>query len=116
MRLVNATSKRREINYQDLDSLTVSREVKKGFGIKYKTTLGKDIWLLANGYPVNFFDSESVPDKDIQFVPALLFKAAALLFDKKYSVKLKVHIIPARLQDEIKDKFLTMKGSAFDIS
>ncbi|MBI5676843.1 MAG: hypothetical protein HZC48_13670 [Nitrospirae bacterium] len=113
---VNATSKRKEINYQDLDGLTNSMDLKKGFGIRYRTTLGKDIWLLANGYPVNFFDAESVPDKDIQFVPALLFKAAALLFDKKYSEKSKVHNIPGKLQAEIKDKFLAIKDSAFDIS
>ena len=37
---------------------------------------------MADGFPVNFFAGESVPDKAIAFIIALLFKSAEYLIDK----------------------------------
>jgi adenosylhomocysteinase len=82
---VNATSKRLEINYDHLEVLCHERvEMDKFIGYTYK--IGSDrreIHLLADGFPVNFFDNESIPDEQIQFIPALMAASAIELLEQK---------------------------------
>lgn len=76
--LINASSKRMEFNHSELEEMSVN--IKKGrIGTQYKLKNGRNILLLANGFPVNFFSSESVPDKVIDIILTLMFRAAALL-------------------------------------
>jgi len=79
---VSASSKRLGIKYSDFDSLINTDKILNcpGIGKKYEIiSTGNAITLLADGYPVNFFDSESVPDKAIEFIPTILFESAKFL-------------------------------------
>jgi S-adenosylhomocysteine hydrolase len=100
--LVNASSRQQEVDDKQLKSLTVSKEKIRGFGTKYHLNTGKDVILVANGYPVNFFDSESVPDKEIQFIPTLLFCSAMLLCNPQAPLRRgTIHPVPDKLQKDI---------------
>lgn len=112
---VNATSKREEINHEELDSLTNKKELIEGLGLKYHLTIGgKTILLLAEGYPVNFYDSESVGDNEIQFVPTLLFEAARLLCEGKFMGP-KIYDISRKLQQEIEEKYKTIREAPINL-
>jgi len=51
-----------------------------GFGKRYKLIRDrKEITLIADGFPINFFIGESVPDKSIDFIIALLYKCAEII-------------------------------------
>ncbi len=82
---LNASSKRMGIKYDDFEKLIDKDLVANVPGIGTRYTLVKDnkvVTLLADGFPVNFFAGESVPDKAIAFIIALLFKSAEYLIDK----------------------------------
>ncbi|MDQ7786736.1 MAG: NAD(P)-dependent oxidoreductase [Thermodesulfovibrionales bacterium] len=79
---VSASSKRLGIKYSEFMSLINTDKVLNvpGIGVKYEIiSSGNAVTLLADGYPVNFFDSESVPDKAIEFIPTILFESAKFL-------------------------------------
>ncbi|MFP5262392.1 MAG: NAD(P)-dependent oxidoreductase [Blastocatellia bacterium] len=77
---VNASSKRLEVNHRDLLNITRETELLPGFGTKYHLINGRDITILANGFPVNFHGkAESVPDKELQFIYGLLLDSAVYL-------------------------------------
>jgi len=98
--VASATSKRSEINYADLASLTVREEHQPGYGRIITMRNEFSFALLANGFPVNFFDtSESVPDTMIQFIPAIMLAGAAYLAQR--SLPAGIHDVPSKLQDQI---------------
>lgn len=52
---------------------------KTAIGSWYELKNGNKLLLLANGFPVNFFCAESVPDKLMDLILTLMFQAAKLL-------------------------------------
>jgi S-adenosylhomocysteine hydrolase len=114
---VNASSKRREINYQELDSLTdqnVATEVLAGVGHRRRLVNGKELILLWNGYPVNFV-GESVPDQEIAFILALLQQSAIWLAQNAANLRAGFVNVPEVLQKEIEarhDQFIGEKQRA----
>ncbi|MFH1341028.1 MAG: hypothetical protein ABIL01_07420 [Pseudomonadota bacterium] len=80
--LVNASSKRAEFNLEALKNLG-TRVVKRGFGAEYVISEDHVIRVAADGFPVNFFNSESVPSYDIQPVLGMLFVAACRLMENQ---------------------------------
>lgn len=98
---VNATSKKMEIDYDDLDALCQDR-VKMDNSIGYTYKIGSDrreLHLLADGFPINFFENESIPDEQIQFIPALMAVSAIELLQHKYEPG--IHDVPKELQNKI---------------
>lgn len=96
----NGSSKRLELEWEDLGSL-ISNTVtlKGGSGARVTLHNGRNLTLLANGYPVNFF-GESVPDEEIAFVYGLLLRAALLVLES--GIEPGFHDIPMEIQDEIR--------------
>lgn len=100
---VNATSKLKEIKYNEFIMIADKIKVRRGIGTEYKLKGGRRIIirLLANGFPVNFFEgSESIPDKQIQFIPALLLASAGYLVTKQINER-KIIDIPEEIQNNI---------------
>lgn len=81
---VSASSKRMGIDYAELGRIADPKKIIRipGIGIQYEIS-GKRIMLVADGYPINFFNSESVPDKKIEFIPTLLFESARFLIENR---------------------------------
>ena len=78
--LVNASSKRAEFNLDALKTLG-TKAVKRGFGHEYTISKERTIRVAADGFPINFFNSESVPSYDIQPVLGMLFVGACRLLE-----------------------------------
>lgn len=80
----NATSKRKGIDYSNFRSYcNISKTINlPNLGKKYQLLNDSSINLIADGYPVNFFNSESVPDKEIEFIHVLLFYPLCFLLNK----------------------------------
>ena len=97
--LASASSKRVEIDVKELADLSTSQEARKGVGTTFTLGTGNRVTLLANGLPINFFDSESVPDEEIQFVPALLFQGLVLLLTNKMSKG--INRFPKKIENDI---------------
>ena len=79
----SGSSKQLGVNKKILLELIDNDKSKRipGLGMKY-TFIGeeeKKITFVADGYPVNFFLGQSVPDHNISFILAWLFKCAELL-------------------------------------
>jgi S-adenosylhomocysteine hydrolase len=108
---VNASSKRREINYEELDRLTdrdFAGEVIAGVGHRRRLVNGRELILLAKGYPVNFV-GESVPDHEIAFILAMLQQGAIWLAQNASKLSAGFVDVPADLQIQIEgrhDQFL----------
>lgn len=109
---LNATSKRMGIKYDDFEKLIIKDLIVNVPGIGTRYTLIKEqkvVTLLADGFPVNFFAGESVPDKAIAFIIALLFKSAEFLVD---NINLPNEIISMNNDDfglkSLQDKIDTM--------
>lgn len=99
--LVNASSKKLEFDQDHLRKATRKKSVAKGYGTHHTLINSRTVTMLANGFPVNFFDSESVADQLIQFIVGLLLVACKYLMKKTHKpgfVK-----VPKNLQKEIKD-------------
>jgi hypothetical protein len=103
--VVNATSKRSELDYSVLDSLKRSPDVlHRGFGTELHLINGFDILSLANGFPVNFFDtSESVANSMIQFIPALLLASAGYV--AQHELPPALHPVPRAIQESIESVY-----------
>lgn len=76
--LASASSKRVEIDVGELENLSVTKEPIE-IGTWYELVNGNKVLLLANGFPVNFFSSESVPDGIIDVILTLMFSGAISL-------------------------------------
>lgn len=99
--LVNASSKRIEIDVEELEKLCLSKEPTK-IGTWYELVNGNKVLLLADGFPVNFFSSESVPDKAIDPILTLMFLGAIRI--AKENLEPKIHKCPIQ-EDEIAKLF-----------
>lgn len=111
---INATSKRKEIDIEQLEGLTDKKEKMEGIGTIYRLNIGKSIILFADGYPINFYDSESVPDQEIQFVSTLLFEATRLMIERGYK-KPRIVNIPKNIQTEIKKTYNILRQTPINI-
>jgi len=88
--VASASSKRVEIDFEEFDALTERKENIEKVGVEYELTHNRNrVLLLADGYPINFFDSESIPDEEIQFVPTLLLEGAVIL--SRYKLDLGIY-------------------------
>ena len=100
---VNASSKRLEVDHRDLKSITSSVEQIPNVGSKYHLVNGRDLTILADGYPVNFHGkAESVPDKELQFIYGLLF-GCAVHVRKSPGLKPGIVYVPDDMQRRIEE-------------
>lgn len=53
--------------------------ISQELGVKYTFLDNRDITLIADGYPINFYESESVNDNEIAFIIAMLYEASKFL-------------------------------------
>lgn len=75
----SGSSKRFGINHEILSVLSYNSKNLPGIGKVYELSNRNEITLVADGFPVNFFLGESVPDYDIAFILALLYKSAEIV-------------------------------------
>ena len=80
--LVNGSTRKREFVFRTIASKIV-REVQKDTHSAITFADGKKVRLLAHGYPVNFFRSESVPEYILDLLYAEIFLLGELLMAKK---------------------------------
>jgi len=91
--IVGSTSSRTvEIDMTALERLSVSNvpAMRLGdpiLGTRYRLKDGREIVLLANGTPLNFWNTEGMPDQLGDFIMSLLFLAAAELGAGRYKEK-----------------------------
>jgi len=80
---VSASSKQIEI---DMDTLELLSESKKtlDIGTEYELINGNKLLVLANGFPVNFYCSESVPNMLIDFILSEILECAARLVTQQF--------------------------------
>ncbi|MBI4679867.1 MAG: hypothetical protein HY753_01305 [Nitrospirae bacterium] len=80
---VSASSKRLGIDYDEFERLIIRDRTTNipGIGKRFELNNENILTLVADGYPINFFNSESVPDRSIEFIPTLLFKSAEFIVD-----------------------------------
>jgi len=92
--LASASSDRDEINVEELELLAgkenkrdiVSRDGQKiGTLYKLERLNNKEIILLADGYPINFYSSESVPNESFDPILTTLFLSVLEVATKKIS-------------------------------
>jgi adenosylhomocysteinase len=82
--LVSASSKRVEIDVDELENLSKLKTRLEGIGTEYELINGNKILLLADGYPVNFYGSDSVPDWIIDIILTELFVSVVKLAQKDF--------------------------------
>lgn len=82
--LVSASSKRVEIDVDELENLSKRKTRLEGVGTEYELINGNKILLLADGYPVNFYGSDSVPDRIIDIILTELFVSVVELAQKDF--------------------------------
>jgi adenosylhomocysteinase len=99
---VNATSKLLEINRNDLKAMTKgSPQLIENYGIRHTLINDNVVDLLAEGVPVNFYGSDSVPNNEIQFVPTLIFLMALKLIREENKLPKDIVPVPEDIQKEI---------------
>jgi len=88
--LVSASSDQREIGLIELDSLSSNKEILKNengrkIGTSY-TICGQNkvIHLIADGFPINFWYSESMPDQVSDLILSLIYVSAIDLVKKEF--------------------------------
>lgn len=102
---VNASSKLKELKYKQFIEATTKLFRRRGIGIDYvlKGRRRIVIHLLADGFPINFYElSESVPDMDIQFIYALLLSASGFLITGSHASN-GIVTIPDEIQTRIEE-------------
>ena len=107
--LVNASSKQVEIDVQFLQK-AASKIESHLWGKLYK--LGKNrsrnIYLLAEGYPVNFYSSDSIPASDIDVIIALMMKSASYLVLNADELELGIYPPKEEIEDEIAEMYISL--------
>ena len=76
--LVSVSSRREEIDMPYLEKHAKRTELKH-VGGRYALPDGREITVLADGTPLNFFEAESATSRAMQLILALLFEGARLL-------------------------------------
>ena len=79
--LVNGTTRKREFDASSIESLA-KREVRKKHFTKYALKNGKSIYLLADGYPINFMETESVPEFILDIIFSEMFVLCGRLMER----------------------------------
>ena len=105
---ISASSKNRELDYQSLEELTVGERQIDGVGVEISLVNGRKILLLADGRPINFVD-ESVPDEDIAFIGALLYRAALYLVTDCAGRDGGFYDVPLEIQEEVERRADALK-------
>lgn len=100
---VNASSKRREINYAELNRLTKTETQIADVGHERELVNGKKLVLLGNGFPVNFV-GDSVPDHEIGFILTLLQQGALHIVREHGNLAPGFVEVPKELQQEIEQR------------
>jgi adenosylhomocysteinase len=95
----SASSKHLEIDHGELRRFIKKRTILPDIGARYELITNNVVTLLADGYPINFFEGESVPDLEIGFIPTLLFECAKLI--AKNTLPNGIIEVPKALQEEI---------------
>jgi len=86
--IVCATSERVEYDHEALLKLSKTTKIIPKIGLQCNLKSGKNLMLLAEGYPINFYGStkDSVPFENFQVISALLLWGL-LLLTKKLKIK-----------------------------
>jgi adenosylhomocysteinase len=79
----SASSKQMEIDMKILEALSTSKKI-LSIGSEYQLLNGNNLLVLADGFPVNFYCSESVPDKIIDFILSEILECAAKLATQRF--------------------------------
>jgi S-adenosylhomocysteine hydrolase len=106
--LVNASSKMCEFNQETLSNVAPQYETKRAFGRERRMSDGKLIRVAANGFPINFYNSESAPAERMQPILAMLFVGACRLAQDRPAPG--VHDFPPSDQDHILDVYRAGAG------
>lgn len=101
--LVNASSKRREFDLEVVRRMTRRSTPVPAVGRELTMVTGNRVIFLANGFPVNFFNSESVAGELMQPVLGSLFAAARYLMDTTESLDLGLLDVPESVQNEVEE-------------
>ncbi|MBI5613596.1 hypothetical protein HY947_01610 [Candidatus Gottesmanbacteria bacterium] len=80
--LVNGSTRKREFDFRSVTG-KIESEIQKDSYTSISFSSGKTVRLLAHGYPVNFFRSESVPEYVLDLLYAEIFLLGELLIAKK---------------------------------
>jgi len=83
--LVNGSSKLCEFNWEEVDNITKVQQVSRAFGHERILNGGKLLRVAADGFPVNFYNSQSAPAEKMQPILAMLFLGACRLLEKTHS-------------------------------
>lgn len=81
--LVNGSTRRREFDFRSIPKSIESRVDDKRH-TKITLINGKVIYLLAHGYPVNFFQTESVPEYILDLLYAEMFLLCQRMITKRF--------------------------------
>jgi S-adenosylhomocysteine hydrolase len=89
--VASTSSRTVEIDLEELDSFTTSRstEQRRGdhpIGTRHQLKNGKAVVVLANGTPLNFWNTEGMPDQFGDLIMTLIFLAAAELAAGNYKM------------------------------
>jgi hypothetical protein len=78
-----------EFNWEAIKNVSATPVTKRGFGHQRELRNGKIVRIAANGFPVNFYNSESAPASKIQPILGMLFLGACRLIEdpQRYGVR-----------------------------
>jgi hypothetical protein len=107
--LVNASSKTCEFNWDAMKNVATSPMTVRGFGHERKLSNGRTIRVAADGFPVNFYNSESAPAFQMQPILGMLFLGACRLLE--IAPALGVNTFSREDQDLIVDLFKRTVGA-----
>lgn len=82
--LVNGSTRKREFDFRTITK-HIEGKVEEKVYTKYTLTSGKVLYLLAHGYPVNFFETESVPEYILDLLYSEMFLLCQELIKKRYN-------------------------------
>jgi len=102
--LVNATSKQIEFDIPYLESCCTNRIVHASLGTEYIMRNGKKIVVLADGFPINFFVGESVPESIIDIIIAEMLVCLRKLV--MGNLQNKIYTITLGEEDKIAEEWL----------
>jgi len=105
--LVSASSDQREIGLQELTALSSKQEEIKSNGKKVGTKYtirgrGSAINLIADGYPINFWAEESMPNNVSDIIMSLIYLSIVEIASNNESLEKKIHT--ERINELVRDK------------
>lgn len=82
--LVNGSTRKKEFDFRSIARYIMKRSEKTSY-TKISLTDGNSIHLLAHGYPVNFFRTESIPEYILDLVYSEMLLLSERLIEQKFS-------------------------------